>query len=197
MKSAPSIPRRSQIVTTAARLFAEHGFHGVSVADLGTACGISGPALYRHFSSKDAILAEMLVGISERLLTEGRRRAGAATRPADALHALIGWHVEFALEHRDLIVVQDRDWSALPAGAREQVRTLQREYVEVWVDVLARTRPEWDRPTAQAAAHATFGLINSTPHSARITPPAMAELLHAMASGALMSGVAYPGSTDG
>ena len=53
------------------RLFAARGFHGVSVADLGAACGISGTALYKHFPSKDAMLAEMLVSISEELLEVG------------------------------------------------------------------------------------------------------------------------------
>ncbi|MGH3385694.1 MAG: SACE_7040 family transcriptional regulator [Nocardioidaceae bacterium] len=177
--------RRDQILTTAAAMFAERGFHGVSVADLGAACGVSGPALYRHFASKDAMLAEMLVDISERLLAEGRRRRAESEQPDAALQALIGWHIEFALEHRDLIVVQDRDWAALPAEAREQVRSLQRRYVEVWVDVLAEVRPDWDRRTARAAAHATFGLLNSTPHSALVSRSAMTDLLAEMAHQAL------------
>ena len=63
--------RREQILATAADLFAARGFHGVSVVDLGAACGISGPALYKHFASKDAVLAEMLVSISQRLLEVG------------------------------------------------------------------------------------------------------------------------------
>ena len=49
--------RRTQILAVAAELFAERGFHGVSVGELGAACGISGPALYRHFPSTDAMLA--------------------------------------------------------------------------------------------------------------------------------------------
>ena len=66
--------RREQILDTAAALFAERGFHGVSIADLGAACGVSGPALYKHFRGKQAILSEMLVSISEELLREGRHR---------------------------------------------------------------------------------------------------------------------------
>jgi AcrR family transcriptional regulator len=61
--------RREQILAIAAELFAEKGFRGVSIAELGAACGFSGPALYRHFRSKDAVLAEMLVSISDELLT--------------------------------------------------------------------------------------------------------------------------------
>ena len=64
--------RRAQILAVAAELFAKHGYHGVSIADLGAAVGVSGPALYRHFEGKDALLAEMLISISEHLLTGGQ-----------------------------------------------------------------------------------------------------------------------------
>ena len=114
--STDPLSRRDQILATAAELFAARGFHGVSVADLGAACGISGPALYKHFVSKDAVLAEMLVSISEELLGVGRERVAAAPDAAAALAALVDWHVDFALRHRPLIVVQDRDWQSLPGG---------------------------------------------------------------------------------
>jgi AcrR family transcriptional regulator len=169
--------RREQILATAAELFATRGFHGVSVADLGAACGISGPALYKHFPSKDAVLAEMLVSISEHLLAGGRTRAGLAE--------LVDFHVDFALRHRALIVVQDRDWSSLPDEAREQVRGLQRAYVDVWADRLRETHPGLALAPARARAHAAFGLINSTPHSGRLPDDEMADLLRGMALAAL------------
>lgn len=185
--------RREQILATAAELFAQKGFHGVSIAELGAACGVSGPALYRHFASKDAVLAEMLVSISDELLGEGRRRAEQADSPADALGALIAWHVSFALEHRALIVVQDRDWSALPAEAREQVRETQRQYAEVWVRQLRALDPQLSAARARAAVHATFGLINSTPHSTFLDPEAMRGLLSSMAQKALVPSPVRPG----
>src|ERR1700712_1502436 len=73
----PGTGRRAQILAVAAQLFAKHGFHGVTIADLGAAVGVSGPALYRHFPSKEALLAEMLVGISEHLLAGGQQRAAS------------------------------------------------------------------------------------------------------------------------
>src|SRR3954471_18624750 len=163
--------RREQILDTAARLFAERGFHGVSVAELGAACGISGPALYKHFESKDAMLAEMLVEISDELLRVGRERAASAADAASALRALVAWHVEFALRHRSLIVVQDRDWASLPDTARERVRGLQRAYVDLWADRLREVHPGLPAPSARAMAHAAFGLLNSTPHSALLADP--------------------------
>ena len=86
MAASPTVgtggSRRGQILAVAAQLFAKHGFHGVSIADLGAAVGVSGPALYRHFPGKEALLAEMLVGISEHLLAGGQARAAASDDPA-------------------------------------------------------------------------------------------------------------------
>lgn len=178
--------RKEQILAVAAELFAEKGFHGVSIAELGAACGFSGPALYRHFRSKDAVLAAMLVGISEELLEVGRQRVADADSPAAALEALVDWHAAFALDHKALIVVQDRDWSALSHEARERVRRTQRLYVEVWVEQLRAHDPEVTPEAARAAAHATFGLLNSTPHSAKLDRDAMHGLLTRMAIAALL-----------
>ena len=102
--------RREQILQAAAQLFAERGFHGVAIDDIGAAVGVSGPALYRHFAGKEAMLAEMLLGISERLLAGGSERvADAGDDPAAQLRALIAFQVDFALDHPALITVQDRD----------------------------------------------------------------------------------------
>lgn len=179
--------RREQILATAAELFAARGFHGVSVADLGAACGISGPALYKHFPSKQAMLAEMLTSISVRLLEVGRERVDAGDGdPTAALRGLVDWHVEFAVSHRPLIVVQDRDWESLPDDAREQVRRLQRSYIELWVDQLRSLRTDLDGPDAHAAAQAAFGLLNSTPRAGHGIPDArLRELLGSMALAAL------------
>jgi AcrR family transcriptional regulator len=185
MTSPQTTSRRDQILDIAADLFAHRGFHGVSVADLGAACGISGPALYKHFSSKDAVLAEMLVSISERLLAEGTARVRASSDARSAIEALVEWHIEFALGHRALIVVQDRDWSSLPEDARERVRSLQREYVDVWADQLKRVHRGMRVDRARAMAHAAFGLLNSTPHSGLIPDRQMHDLLREMALGAL------------
>lgn len=175
--------RRDQILSTAAELFANKGFHGVSVADLGAACGMSGPGLYKHFPSKDAILATMLVSISEELLRVGRERS--TDDPTETLHALIDWHIDFALANQSLIVVQDRDWSSLPAESREKVRTLQRKYVDLWVSQLRTLDSDLDRKPALARVHAIFGLLNSTPHSAFLPANQMRPLLHDLAARAL------------
>ena len=168
--------RRRQLLDAAARLIAERGFVSVRLEDLGAAVGISGPAVYRHFPNKDAVLVELLVGISTRLHEGGGSAAAeAADSPSAALDALVEFHLDFALGEPDLIRIQDRDLESLPADARRQVRQTQRKYVEVWVGVLEQLDPQLDQADARIKAHATFGLINSTPHSANPASPARAR----------------------
>jgi AcrR family transcriptional regulator len=150
---------------------------------VGAAVGVTGPAIYRHFASKDAMLAEMLLRISERLLEGGSEVvARAGDDVPGQLRVLIAFQVDFALDNPALITVQDRDLGSLAESDAAQVRRLQRRYVEVWVTVLARLHPAADAAACRARAHAVFGLINSTPHSAgRLSRPAMAALLSDMA----------------
>ncbi|MFI6701000.1 TetR/AcrR family transcriptional regulator [Streptomyces sp. NPDC050509] len=164
--------RREQILKQAARLFAERGFHGVGVDEIGAAVGISGPGLYRHFAGKDAMLAELLVGISGRLLDGGRLRvreangaeAGEGQDPAALLSSLIDGHIDFALDDRPLITLHDRELDRLRDSDRKLVRQLQRQYVELWVTVVRELYPRVPEAQARGAVHAVFGLLNSTPH---------------------------------
>jgi AcrR family transcriptional regulator len=198
--SAPRGPRgarRAEILAAAAALFARRGFHGVTIDDIGAAAGMSGPGIYRHFPGKEAVLAEMLVGISERLLAEAGRRVVAAPDGAAALDALIDWHVSFALGQPDLITVQERELGNVPEPARRQVRRLQRLYVEDWVTVASEVSPGADPARLRTALHAIFGLLNSTPHSAsELPPPAMAALLATMARAALSAAAAPAPARD-
>ena len=177
--------RREQILAAAAELFARHGFHGVGIDEIGAAVGVSGPALYRHFRSKDAMLGEMLTSISDVLLAGGLERRERTEDPGKLLGELIAFQVDFALDNPALITVQERDLGNLADPDRRRVRALQRRYVEVWVQAIRDTTPRLDEPAARAAAHAIFGLINSTPHSRYLGRAGMATMLRDMAVGAL------------
>jgi AcrR family transcriptional regulator len=203
-------PRRQQILSTAAELFAARGFHGVSMGDIGAAVGVSGPALYKHFAGKEDILGQCLLHASDQLLAGARellsdggarsavgQQGVASAQPVEAagveaagaeaaLEALIARHADFALDNPALIVVQEREWAALGAEAQAQVRKRQLAYVDVWCDALAPLRPDLSAPQARAAVQAAFGLLNSTPHSARIGREAMRTLLTSMARSALL-----------
>ena len=62
--------RKTQILTEASRLFSTEGFDRVTVKHLAEAVGISEPALYRHFSSKEAVYDAVLESIEARMDTQ-------------------------------------------------------------------------------------------------------------------------------
>ena len=184
---SPPVPgTRELILDEAARLFAARGFRGTSLGEIGAAVGISGPAIYRHFAGKEALLGEILVDISRRLLAGNRARRAAADDPRVALESLVDFHVGFVLEHPELITVQDRDFASLSTSDQRTVRRLQRAYVEGWVAELTRVRRGMSPERARAATHAAFGLLNSTPRSAaHASPDTATPVLTAMVVAAL------------
>jgi AcrR family transcriptional regulator len=159
--------RRLALLSAAATLFAENGFNRVSLEDLGAAAGVSGPAVYRHFPGKQAVLGELLLSVSRDLLDGGLRVVSESEDPRSALKGLIQFQVDFALSNPDVIRVQDRDFGSLSDADQAEVRSLQRSYVETWVGVLSRIHTHADISGLRVRAHAAFGLINSTPHSVR------------------------------
>jgi len=165
-RSREKAERREQLLAAASRLFAERGFRAVSIEDLASHAGVSGPALYRHFDSKESILADLLINVSERLLRQGTERVANAKSPSNALRSLITFHTDFALRDRDLIRIQDHDFANLATGDAKEVSRLQRAYLEVWVTVLNELDPTDSESVIRTKIQAVFGLLNSTPHSA-------------------------------
>ncbi|MFJ4174335.1 TetR/AcrR family transcriptional regulator [Microbacterium sp. NPDC089696] len=183
--------RSDAILRAAAHLFAERGYNGVSLEDIGAAVGVSGPAVYRHFAGKQALLGAVLVAVSEDLVLGGTDVAEATAGASERMRALIAFHVEFALGHADVIRVHDQEVAHLADDDRAAVRRLQRAYIELWIRTLAPlidAAPDELRLRVQAC----FGLINSTPHSTRAAvrqDPATATVLVAMAESALRAAI--------
>ena len=187
--------RHDDFLRAAAQLFAERGYAGTSVDDVGNRLGVSGPAVYWHFASKEALLTEMLSDISDRLLAGGTQCISDATSDHRAIENLVRYQVQFALDHPELITVHARDLAHVPQAARQRIRRTQRLYAELWVDALGSIGPDTPEPQRRAATHAAIGLINSTPYlGANLARTSVAALLERMTTAALSSaiGVAIP-----
>ncbi|WOC13015.1 TetR/AcrR family transcriptional regulator [Gordonia sp. MP11Mi] len=188
-RSQAKAARRAELIAAAARQMARSGFAAVRLEDIGAEAGVSGPAMYRHFKSKIDLLDQMLLDISERLHAGGETVVTADGEPADVLVRLIEFHIDVLVTKPDLITVQDRDLTSMTPDANRTVRSLQRRYVERWVDVLvAAVGESLTRDEARVRVHAGFGLLNSSPRLPRYSEPALRELLTTMALAALYAG---------
>ncbi|MFD0276606.1 TetR/AcrR family transcriptional regulator [Kitasatospora sp. NPDC127111] len=165
------LPRREELLAAAVRLFHRRGFDNVSTDQLGAAVGISGPSVYRHFESKQHLLAASLVRGRERLWQEVAGAIAGAAGPAAALEAGLGAYVGFARGNSDYLGAMLSETERLAAPDRRAAVDFRRDFLRTWVDLLRRVRPEYDAAEARIRVHALFALVNdgvrNRPYSAR------------------------------
>lgn len=155
--------RKQKILQAAAELVGPAGYHAVSMADIGSAAGVTAAAIYRHFDGKAALLAAVFDQIIDRLRRGQSQIIAETSDPADALRQVVDGQVEFVVANRDLARVYIREIENLPDADRRRLRRKQRGYVEEWVALVMTLRGRDDDPdVARAAAHAAIGAIQST-----------------------------------
>lgn len=180
--------RRELLLEAAADLFAAKGYHAVGIDDIGSAAGISGPGVYRHFPSKQALLEALCDRAMTRMLDGARRTRTAADDAASALEALVDLHVDFAVDERALLGVWAREQRALSDDVRRSLRRRQRQYERVWRGAAAPLRDDLNEAEVAVAVLATLALLNSTALSdVSVAPGPLRVLLRRMALAALLS----------
>ena len=174
--------RRAQIIAVATKLFRERGFHAVGIDEIGSASGISGPGVYRHFGSKDELLVAVFEDATDDLWTD----LDPDEHPS--VEAYVRSHVGSALAHADAIELWYQEGRHLPKEAQRAQRRLQRRYVERWVDALRERRRELGEDEARIVVQAAIGLIHSSVHSEpAIDAAELRPVLERMALAALLA----------
>jgi AcrR family transcriptional regulator len=153
--------RRQRILSAAAELVAERGYHEVGMADIGAAAGVTGSAIYRHFDGKSAVLVAMFDHVIDDLSREASEIVASGGGALAILHGLIQTQVRFVLRDRTLAQVYHNEVANLPEDDRHRLRRKQRLYIEEWVHVLAQLRPDAGDATVRALVHASVGAIQS------------------------------------
>ncbi len=179
------VPRRRAILDAAAEAFHEKGFHGVGVDEIGRRAGLSGPALYRHFSGKDHILATLLDEAMDEL-------AGALVSVLDDPQADLGralrHHVDFAIRERHLVGLYQRDSRNLTEPWQSAFAARTRAYTRRWEELIAAAHPGARPGQIPAAAQACLGLLFSVwawPDRVVVSTKGLPELLFSMLVAAL------------
>lgn len=94
---------RQDIVAAAGKMFAEKGYHGTSMRDLGRELGLLGSSLYSHIDSKEDLLVEV-VDEGARLFLDASESAMTVEGGAEPkLRALIAGHIDVVLDHIEVV----------------------------------------------------------------------------------------------
>ena len=154
---------------TAAAAFYEKGFHGVGVDELGKRAGLSGPTLYRYFSSKDEILAALFNEAMDELVSA---TAMVHDDPLADLSRLIRHHIGYAVSQPQLVNVYQREDRSLTGAWKRHFNHRRTQYVARWEAVIARCVPGAAAQQVAAVTQSILGLIFSIAY----WPPQTAEL---------------------
>lgn len=163
--------RREQLVTEAARLFWESGYHGVTMEDVGTAAGIAGPSVYKHFAGKADLLRAVVRRLGDRLqatLDGLDPIPGEPDQAAAWVRELVRRYVETVVADRGLVVTFHAEAHNLPDRDRVEVRRMVSSYVQRWAAGLAAALPERTDAEIRIRIYAAFAVVNDSVRTRRL-----------------------------
>ena len=134
-----STTRREELLSIAAGLFAERGLRATTVRDIADAAGILSGSLYHHFSSKEAIVDEILRGFLDSLFSDYRRIVESGLGPRETLEQLVRASFEAIHRNRDEVAIYQDELKHLRGNPRfDYLRERNTEFREMWSNVLTR-----------------------------------------------------------
>lgn len=176
--------RREAILVAAADLFSRSGYAAVGMDDIGVAAGVTGPAIYRHFDGKAAVLASVFDRIIDAVAPA--ENPDAAAGAAERLQMLVRTYANGVADRRRLMAVFVREVHHLPLEHGARLRERQRALVHHWRDLLQAVHPGWSAERVRTTVHGVFGLLNAVGTFDSPLPDAeLADQLTALGTAAL------------
>ena len=169
--------RKNQLAAIAAELFRARGYGGVGINDIAAAAGVTGPALYRHFADKQAILAYVLLS-GLRDVEAGTAEALSALESPGQIPALLGRLAAASVERRDIAALWRWEGRHLSPEDEREIAKRSSAILADWAKMLLTVRPQLAADDAELlcwAALSVFGSVsvhhtrNSAPHGKK--PP--------------------------
>lgn len=163
MPGRRSVDRRRQLAGIAAELFHRHGYAGVGVGDIAAVAGITGPALYRHFAGKQAVLAFVLLdeGIDCMIRVVEHARTAFADQPAKAQRYILETMAELSVSHREVSALWR--WQGHHLHKEDYVELLRRaaRMQRQWQRLLCERRPDLAEDDAALLCWAAMSVFGS------------------------------------
>ncbi|MCE4554451.1 TetR/AcrR family transcriptional regulator [Roseateles cellulosilyticus] len=155
--------QRDDILSAAARLFAQQGFPATSMNQVAEACGVAKPTLYHYFQDKQALLARICDGHVHALLALVEAVKAEQLPPEPQLRALIERFTRAYADAQDQHRVLTSEIRFLDEAERERVLDVERRVVAAFAAALAAVRPELrDARLDKPLTMLLFGMINWT-----------------------------------
>ncbi|WP_425584600.1 TetR/AcrR family transcriptional regulator [Streptomyces levis] len=137
--SAASGDRRSELLGTAAEVFAEQGYNATTVRKIADHAGMLAGSLYYHFDSKESMLEEILRTFLDELWDGYDTVLGAGLGPRETLQALVTESFREIDRHRAAVAIYQKESRQLVAQERFAfLAESQRRFEQAWLSTLER-----------------------------------------------------------
>ncbi|MEN0134846.1 MAG: TetR/AcrR family transcriptional regulator [Rhodococcus sp. (in: high G+C Gram-positive bacteria)] len=155
--------RKAQIANVAAEAFSERGYHAVGVDEIAATIGISGPALYRHYPNKYALLVHAATTTADALqaTADGALGGVAELDPGDRLEHLIAALVANSIENRKVAGLYRWEGRYLEAEDRKRIRAVFVHVTQCVAAPLREIRPELTAVDATTLGASTLSVLGS------------------------------------
>lgn len=186
-ESTPQVRRRPkdrkvQIIRAAARAFSERGYYPVGVDEIAAEVGISGPALYRHFTNKYALLVAAAEEGARHLLTVAEAADDARLDPGQRLDALIRAISEHTIEIRREAGLYRWERRYLERDDRVRIKKIYDDLNNTLAAPIALLRPAAPpADVAMLAAGVLSAIASIAAHRTALSSARLLPLLHEMA----------------
>lgn len=136
-------------------VFSERGYHGTGMEEIARQVGIRASSLYNHVSSKQELLADIMVQTMRDLLAAFATATAWGT-PADQLGRAMQAHVRYHATHRRDVRIGNREIPSLEGEAQATVRRLRRDYARGWQRLIEQgiALGQFETPSSQLSAYA-------------------------------------------
>ncbi|MDF1553618.1 MAG: TetR/AcrR family transcriptional regulator [Deferrisomatales bacterium] len=125
----PRDDRRTQIFEAGARLFAQKGYERTSLQEVADVLGVTKPALYYYYRSKETLLFEITSFVMDQVLTDITQVVGSGQPPLDKLRDLIRRYVRFFARHPCELTIMSTQVDSLDSENRQTILDRQRQYL--------------------------------------------------------------------
>jgi AcrR family transcriptional regulator len=152
-----------RLLTIAAEIFAEKGYHHASIRDLSKRAGVSLSGLYYYFESKEELLFMIQQRCLQTVLADLRSKLEGVDGPEEKLWALVHNHVCFFAENMAEMSVITHEYDCLEGEYRDGIRSLRVEYANLCQEILRDVRRftgAGDVVPLNVATSALFGMMN-------------------------------------
>jgi AcrR family transcriptional regulator len=155
--------------------------------EIGAAAGITGPGVYRHFESKEQILATGIRSALSGWLERNRAILSGPGTPPEILDGLIANFIESLIADRWISAVIMRERHALAPDTRRWVDQAERRHIAAWAEALSRLRPDLPDREVRLMVHAGLWMCLCVAYyDSGVDPKREAAMLTAMVHSALL-----------